>query len=165
MANAIPALAATHEVLELVEGFDDVEQLYWETRRLLDERFRPDWAAVNLFSILYRERFASEAALRLLREMVRSLHDEPEIDEATARTFLVGYLSSLVRLDQLYGENLSTDILVSFFVDLYEAHGAEYAALIAELSIPDDIKSILTLALATRQLEEIAHAARYSRIA
>lgn len=165
MANAIPALAATHEVLELVEGFDDVEQLYWETRRLLDERFRPDWAAVNLFSILYRERFASEAALRLLREMVRSLHDEPEIDEATVRTFLVGYLSSLVRLDQLYGENLSTDILVSFFVDLYEAHGAEYAALITELTIPDDIKSILTLALVTRQLEEIAHAARYSRIA
>lgn len=165
MADAIPSLSAVHEVLELIEGFDDVEHLYWETRRLLDERFRPDWAAVNLFSILYRERFASDPALRLLREMVHGLHDEPEIDEATVRAFLVGYLSYLTRLDQLYDENLSTDILVRFVGDLYDTRGVEYATLIAELTILDDTRSVLTVTLATRQLEEIAHVARYSHFA
>ncbi|MCK4394072.1 DEAD/DEAH box helicase, partial [Candidatus Bipolaricaulota bacterium] len=48
MVNAPPSFDAVRGVLDQIEGFDDVERLFWETRRLLDERFRPDWAAINL---------------------------------------------------------------------------------------------------------------------
>jgi len=164
MANVSPSLDAVQTTLEQIEGFDDVERLYWETRRLLDERFRPDWAAINLFSVLYREKSASDSALRLLHKMVQSLREDPQVDDTALRTFLIGYLSRLSQLDDLYGTDISAEILPRVVGALYDTYGVEYASLIQELSVPDNIRDILTLTVIVKQIKEVNDAAEYSRI-
>jgi hypothetical protein len=74
MADIAPDFAAVSALLDRVDAFDDAEHLYWETRRLLDERFRPDWAAANLFATAYREpRAFSDTFMRLLDDMATGL--------------------------------------------------------------------------------------------
>jgi len=163
MAGVSPSLGAVQEVLDRIEGFDDVERLHWETRHLLDERFRPDWAAIDLFTILCREKTASDSALRLLHAMVQSLRNDPQVDDTVLRTFLAGYLSYLYRLDNLYGANISAEILMLVVGTLYDTYGVEYATLIQELSVPEDIRDILTLAVIVKQIKEVNDAAKYSR--
>lgn len=165
MADVAPSLDAVQEVLDQIEGFDDVERLHWETRRLLGERFRPDWAAINLFTILYREKTASDSALRLLHDMVQSLREDPQVSDTALRTFLAGYLSYLSRLDNLYdARSISTEILMRAVGTLYDTYGVEYATFIQELSVPDDTRDILTLTVIVKQIKEVSDAAKYSRV-
>lgn len=164
MSNVSPSLGAVQKILDQIEGFDDVERLYWETRRLLGERFRPDWAAINLFTILYREKTASDSALRLLHEMVQSLRNDPQVDNTALRIFLTGYLSYLPRLDNLYGTNISVEILLRVIGTLYDTYGVEYATFIQELSIPGNIRDILILAVIVKQIKEVGDAAKHSHI-
>lgn len=164
MANVSPSLDAVQTILEQIKGFNDVERLYWETRRLLDERFRPDWAAINLFTILYREKTASDSALRLLRQTVQNLREDPQVDDTALKTFLIGYLSYVCQLDNLYGADISAEILLRAVGALYDTYGVEYASLIQELSIPDEIKDILTLTVIVKQIKEVGDAAKYSRV-
>jgi ATP-dependent DNA helicase RecQ len=164
MADVAPSLDAVQEVLDQIEGFDDVERLHWETRRLLGERFRPDWAAINLFTILYREKTASDSALRLVHDMVQSLREDPQVSDTALRTFLAGYLSYLSRLDNLYDASISTEILMRAVGTLYDTYGIEYATFIQELSVPDDTRDILTLTVIVKQIKEVSDAAKYSRV-
>ena len=163
MAEAIPDAGAVAALLDKVEGFDDVEHLYWETRRLLDERFRPDWAAINLYAVAYRERAtASGVFMRLFEDMIAGLRDDAQIDDAAASSFLSGFLGCLLRLDQVFGEELSPGLLAACFSRLYANHGLEYLDLIDEFNATEDLRNYLHTHIAVQQLKEITNA-RYAR--
>jgi len=164
MADASPDFAAVAVLLDKVEGFDDVEHLYWETRRLLDERFRPDWAAANLFSIAYRERASfSDTFIRLLDDMLVGLREEPQLEDGGASRFLGSFLTYLCRLDHIFGEPLSGPLLGLSMGRVYENHNLTYVGLIDEMNVVDEVREQMRLHVVNRQLKEITDA-HYSRV-
>lgn len=165
MTDNRPNYRDVARVIKLIEGYDDVEHLYWETRRLLDERYRADWAAVNLFSVLYRERKVSQKSLQDLNEIVGSLESGSGTNASTVKSFLVGYLSDISKLDQIYGQDIALDLLSQFIKELYRSHGTKYLALIDDLTIGKEDRAFLSLSIATQQMKEISDVARYSLIA
>lgn len=163
MADASPDFAAVGVLLDKVEGFDDAEHLYWETRRLLDERFRPDWAAANLFAIAYRERAScSDTFMRLLDDMVAGVTEEPQAQGDSASRFLGSFLTYLCRLDQIFGEPLSGPLLGLIMGRLYEQHKLAYVGLIDEMNVLDGVREQMRLQVLNLQLKEMTNA-NYSR--
>jgi len=163
MAESTSDFTTVAELLDRVDGFDDVEHLYWETRRLLDERFRPDWAAANLFAITYRERaLGSDTFLRLFDDMVAGLMGEPQLANEDAMRFLATFLSYLLRLDSIFGEPLSAPLLAHSLGRMYEKHGLKYIGLIEAIDVPDSHRQFISIYVANIQLKEITHA-NYSR--
>jgi hypothetical protein len=165
MADASPDFAAVVALLDKVEGFDDAERIYWETRRLLDERFRPDWAAANLFAIAYRERASySDTFMRLFDDMVASLTEEPQAQGESASRFLGNLLTYLCRLDQIFGEPLSGPLLAQIMGRLYEQYRLAYVGLIDEINVVDRVRQQMRLQVVNLQLKEMIDA-HYSRTA
>lgn len=166
MAEARPSYRDVKIVIDLIDGYDDVEHLYWETRRLLDERYRPDWAAISLFAVLYRERKVSQKSLQDLRDVAGSLETDFGMSIKAVVSFLAKYLSDLTRLDQIYGDKIAITMLTAFVTELYRSHGAKYLALIRELSVDEDDRAFLSLGIVNQQMKELANVARrYSRVA
>ena len=165
MTDSMPNYRDVEKVIKLIKGYNDVEHLYWETRRLLDERYRADWAAVNLYSVLYREPKVSLKSLQDLNEIVGSLGAGSGTNASTARSFLIGYLSDISKLDKIYGQDIALNILSQFIKELYRSHGAKYLALIKDLAISKGDRAFLSLSIATQQMKEIADVARYSHVA
>ena len=164
MAETAPDPSAIRALLSKVDGFDEIEQLYWETRRLLDERFRPDWAAINLYAAAYRERAsASEAFMRLFGDMITGLRDDPQLNDIAASSFLSEFLGYLSRLDNVFAEELSPGMLACCFTYLYTNYGPEYLAIIDEIEVSADLKDYLHMHIAVEQLKEITNA-RYSLV-
>jgi hypothetical protein len=164
MAEAIPSFDPVSEVIEKIGGFDDIEHLYWETRRLLDERYRPDWAAINLFVILYREQTASHASVRALMEMVENLRKDPRLGADGGVGFVAGTFSSIPRLDKHFGRDISTSILMEFFCALYKEFRLDYHSIINELPVSAEAKSTLRMSIMVKQMEDLKDAAKYERI-
>jgi len=166
MAESGPDYPAVGKVIDLIEGYDDVENLYWETRRLLDERYRPDWAAISLFSVLYRERRVSQKALQDFNAIVRSLEGDFRMATQNVVVFLAHFLSDVYKLDQIYGEKVSLSILLKFIRYLGLNGGAKYLGLIQTLLIDDIDRAVISLEIATEQMKELSNVARrYSRVA
>jgi hypothetical protein len=165
MANAPPEIARILEVLETVEDFNDAEHLYWETRRLLDERFRGDWAMVNVYSMLYREQNISEEVLRLLSETIRWFIDEHKATTDDIVSFLAAYYSYLPKLDRIWDQVLSMPILDGFMKYHYKNNGIEYLSIIDRLELPPDMDpDRLTISVATTQIEDLTNVSRRSQI-
>jgi ATP-dependent DNA helicase RecQ len=163
MGEKAPDFAGVAELLDKVDGFDDVEHLYWETRRLLDERFRPDWAAANLYSVAYREKAtASDVFMRLFEDMIAGLREDPQVDDGLSQSFLGGFLGYLLRLDKVFGEELSPSLLAACFDYLYVNYGLDYLGLIDELEADTNIQEYLHTSITVKQLKEITNA-RYAR--
>ena len=163
MADTAVDAVAVADLLDQIDGFDDVEHLYWETRRLLDERFRADWAAINLYSVIYRDAGqASDAMLQAFDTLVRELDEDTSVNEESAREFLGGLLSSLVRLDQTFGDAVSQGLLAQFFLRLFEQRKTAYMQLLDTIDIPDPHRDIIRLHITNSQMKEIIDA-RYSR--
>lgn len=164
MANAALDFTAVAMLLDRVEGFDDAEHLYWETRRLLDERFRPDWAAINLFAITYRERAKfSETFIRLLDVMIAGLTNESPIQNGSASRFLGGFLTYLCRIDTIFGEPLSGPLLGLCMSYFYKHYKLSYVGLIDTMNVAESVREQMRLHVANLQLKEITDA-KYSRI-
>ncbi len=164
MANAAPDFAAVAALLDRVEGFDDAEHLYWETRRLLEERFRPDWAAANLFAIAYRERATfSDTSMRLLDDTVAGLTEEPQAQDGGTSRFLGSFLTYLCRLDQIFGKPLSGPLLGLIMIRLYKQHRLAYVGLIDEMRVADGAREQMRLQVVNFQLKEMTDA-HYSRV-
>jgi ATP-dependent DNA helicase RecQ len=160
MADGTVDFAVLAVLLDRVEAFDDAEHLYWETRRLLDERLRPDWAAANLFAIAYRERGAiSDTFLRLFDDMVADLKGE----KSSAFEFLGGFMTYLCRLDKIFGEPVSASLLVLCIGRLYENHRLAFIGLIDQIKVPADVKDLMRLQVVNIQVKEIIDAG-YSRV-
>jgi hypothetical protein len=150
------------ELLDKAKRVDDAEQLYWETRRLLDERFRADWATANLFAMLFRQRGAvSDSTLQLFADIVASLEDEFN-DISIVLDYLGALFRYITRLDRAFGEGVAGSILGDFVVWLYREKGSEYRRVITKFDRQTDVRDHLTLQIATMQLEEMTYA-QYSR--
>lgn len=164
MADVAPDFAAVSALLDRVEGFDDVEHLYWETRRLLDERFRPDWAAANLFAIAYRERGAfSDSFMRLLDDMVTGFAGDGQAQDGGAAGFLGSFLTYLCRLDQIFGDSVSAPLLGRCMGRFYESHGLKYVGLIDQMNVVDSVREQMRMQVVNLQIKEMTDA-HYSRI-
>ena len=165
MADSAPAASNVVELLSKIDGFDDVEHLYWETRRLLDERFRSDWAGINLFTIAYREKAeGSDAFMRQFADLIVSLRDDDQYDHEAAVGFLKGFLAHFSRLDGLFGEELSSVLLGKCLEQLYRDFGLEYMRLIDDMDLQAGVCDYLHARIALVQLGEVTDA-RYSRVA
>lgn len=156
MANELPDADAVINLLDLVEDFDDVNTLYWETRRLLDERFHSDWASINLFSIACDDRGeASEDFLRFFGELVSNLRNDPQISEDQAKYFLGKYLAYFRKIDTLFGQELSPDLLAKSFMHLYQEYGLEYLDLIDVMEIEPEMLAYVHAKVAVEQMRRI----------
>lgn len=162
MTHDIPGFESVATLLNRIEGFDDVEHLYWETRRLLDERFRADWASANVFAIAYRTKSApSEGINRVFNDISESLLNEVGQDKCLQ--FLTSFLSYLTILDKVFGENLiSASLIASCLGELYRKRPLVAFSLINSMNVTDDYRQFMTLFIANQQLKEITHA-QYSR--
>ena len=156
MAERTPELRNLLAVLDTIEDFNDAEHLYWETRRLLDERFRGDWALINIYSILYRERRISEDAYRLLDRAINSLREESGFDINSVGEFLAAYYSYLPKLDEIWGESLYIEMLAEFMKHHYNTSGIRYLPIIEMLTLPQPSdRALISAAVLSTQLEEL----------
>ncbi|NQT63425.1 MAG: ATP-dependent DNA helicase RecQ [Candidatus Marinimicrobia bacterium] len=163
MADVTPEITKVLAILKRVEGFNDVEHLYWETRRLLDERYRIDWALINLYSMFYRERGISEAGMRLFERILESF-DTDEYKTLDKNDFFTQYFSFISNLDSLYGENISLGILEMICENLFSSNGIDSLSFIRDLAIPTKTKNHLRLLITNNQLRSLLDVTRYSRV-
>ena len=161
MADNMPDADSLKELIDKVEGFDDVEHLYWETRRLLGERFRVDWAAVNLFAVAYREKSSESDTFRaMFDDLVTELREDQQTDKGSRRLFLREFLSGLDQLNEIFDGEIGSYVLEGCFVHLHERYGSEYMDLIEDMEIEDTTKEHLHLSLANRQMGKVIRTAR-----
>lgn len=164
MADGDPNFDIVAQMLDQIEGFDDVEHLFWETRRLLDERFRSDWAASNLFAVIYRERgIASDYFYRLFDEIMNALTDVHSLNDQTTFRFLAKFLSYLSKLDTVFGEPVSGSLQADCAVRVYKKYGLACTQIVELMDIPEDICEFINLQIVNCQLKEIING-RHSRI-
>jgi len=153
-----------NEVLEIIDGFDDAELLYWETRRLLDERFRADWSMANLFSQIYREAGAySEKYSYLIDSIISSFTEIHRLQRSEELRFFANYLSYYKRLDDEFGDDVSVKIQSDVLAYLYSYYGLIYTKIIDLMDVPEENRDIIRLKIINIQLKEIIDE-RYSRV-
>jgi len=163
MADTAPDFAVVEQVLRMTETYDDVESLFWETRRRLDERYRPDWSAINTYSMLYRERDASERSVRAFEEMVVSLRGDPQMNPESTNLFLVRFLKSIQDIDQKQEDGCGPRIYAKMFGLLYEKYGLQYLRMIEELPLDDKAMKALHMTVTIKQLDKLLYESRFTR--
>lgn len=159
MALTDPSIKAVMVVVFLIEGYDDSEHLFWETRRLLDERFRADWAAVNLFSVLYREKALSENSKVTFRQMLDEidarLPSEQKVD------FLVGFLNGIVSLDKPLRLSISVTLLPKLFNILYSREGSSCIQILDGITCDQETKAGIRGSIAVNQIEGVLNVIKH----
>ena len=164
MASLVPSFDEVAKILDKIEGFDDTEHLFWETRRLLDERFRADWAAANLFAVIYRSGgILSDRVTLQLDSIISSFVEVHKMEFADGLKFLAEYLSYFSRLDKDFGEAVSMNLQSEIVAYLYSFYGLPYVKVIEMMKIPDSELDLIKLRIANLQVKEIINE-QYSRI-
>ena len=165
MAEHAPNIDAVADLLRGIEQFDDAEHLYWETRRLLDERYRMDWAAVSLYAVAFRESaIGSDTFMRLLDEMIKGLREDEQLSVQDVRSFLTGFFSYLMELKRVVPIEVATRLLASCFHRLYKTYKMEYIGIIKQVSVDVATREYIELHITNAQIKEIADAADHSGI-
>ncbi|MCF7853762.1 MAG: DEAD/DEAH box helicase [Candidatus Pacebacteria bacterium] len=163
MAENEPNIQRVLPLFQNVEGFDDAEHLYWETRRLLDERFRVDWAAVNLYAICYRERLQeTERFLQALKTMVEGLRAE-FFSNGDQCSFLRGIIESIASLRRNFGSDSALGLIAKIFDELWELYRLDYTSIIDNAQMPQEYSDYIHAKLLNQQLREMEDAGGYSR--
>lgn len=164
ISDSVPDFSVVAQILDRIDGFDDVEHLYWETRRLLDERFRADWAAANLFAVVFRDSNArSGYFVRMLDDIIDALANTHRMDDQTAFDFLAQFLSYLTKLDTMFDEPISAEIQAESAAHFYQTIGMESQQILNRMTIPETNRQFIQLKIVNLQLKEVLNA-RYSRI-
>jgi hypothetical protein len=161
MAERTPSPNDVAQILERIEGFDDIEILFWETRRLLDERFRPDWALLNIFTMVYQERTLSDTSRRLLLEALSEMEKDSTLDDNAIRGLLSMPLNFLDREEKETVPTAGSSAVIALLNALYENSGFRYADLIDAITPSAERRNQYRMALAILQMEKIIHVARY----
>ncbi len=155
IAESEPDIEAANEIVQLIEGNDDAEHLYWETRRLLDERFRADWASINLSAMLYRETSLSPASLFLFEQLIAELRNRISSNEQI--TFLAKYFDNLRILDSYLHENVWEAVIEELVGLLYSNYKLEYLPMIDALSCEPVTKERFRAPVGVKQIGELLH--------
>lgn len=64
MRESPVSLFGAIDVLKKIKNYEDAEQLFWDTRRLIDEGMRADWYFISIFSEAYCGRDNLDAAVK-----------------------------------------------------------------------------------------------------
>ena len=151
---------ALEELLDQVESYHDAEQLFWEARRLLDERWTPGWATAALFADLYRrgEPDASTSAAPL-RTFMAQLDDRGEIPVDRVITLLEFVMERLMAISpELSGPDLLHTLVLQGL-----GHDAQLLTDLAQSQAwSDAYQEACSLALAiqtSRRIEDVIHIA------
>ena len=147
------------EIITLIEGYDDAEQLFWETRRLLDERFRADWATVNLYSVIYREKSVSRNAKVTFVQILNEL--EQGMGEAQMNRFLIGFFNGIGTFDRTLREDISQDLLPQLFQLLFEQQRLDCLPILDELSCHPDTKAHVQAIISAQQMKGLLNVVKY----
>jgi len=159
MANDEINIDTVIQLVRLIDGYDDVEHLYWETRRLLDERFRADWAAINLYAAIYRELKISDSSQFIFSQLTDELRSRLSMDSQTL--FLIGFFNSLGIIDGVTDKNISGDLLPELFLILYNRFGYEYLPVLDGLTCSEESLLEIRGKLSNYKLEDILNGIKH----
>ncbi|MCC5846384.1 MAG: ATP-dependent DNA helicase RecQ [Verrucomicrobia bacterium] len=163
MANQQAAFSTVQTLIDRIESFNDAETLYWETRRLLDERYRIDWAAAGLFAIAYREKGrASTLFKNIFDGFLNEITDEIP-DENGQTEFLLYFLISLYRLDRVFDEQIAEVLVFELIEIIFRKYRQKSFKIIVNLSEDFDVRVKSKIHIFNLQLQEMIDA-KYSRI-
>ena len=163
MSEAPPNIESVIDVIKKIENFEDGEMLYYETRRFLDERMRPDWLAVNIFAFVFRDygnysdKYAEEF-LNLFNQLMNETWNENERGR-----FIGMFLSQFIDLDKVFGKEIGIVFISNSIFELYKKYGLGMFNLIDQLSVSKEMLDIIKLIIVNNQLKEILNV-RYSKI-
>ena len=164
MAEDLPSKQLIRELLNKIDGFDDVEHLYWETRRLLDERFRTDWAIANLFSVIYREGALNKTSINLLFTIIENMIDEDKLADDIIEDILSVPLSCIDDKD-IFNRDNNFEIVVDIIKNIYERYSLRFEGLISKINEKEENIKFYTLALSEIQIKEVLNVGKYEYIA
>ena len=139
-------------------GYDDAEHLHWETRRLLSERLRADWAAVNLYAAAYRERTFSASSRTLFEQMLGEVQER--LSPEARHIFLLGFLHGIASLDRALGVAVSDTLLPRLFDVLYGRLKLDCISVLDALVCSPETKDLIRASIASRQMEELINAVK-----
>ena len=164
MAQGNPKIDLIKEVCKKVESFSDADTLFYETRRYLDERLRPDWEAANMFALVFREggKF-SDSYARGLESLIDQLSQSYNFSQQQINTFLSGFLSLFIGLDEFFILPLGGEFVSRSIYHLYKKFGSSYLGCIEKLTISKEHRKEVELMISNHQIKEILNA-HYSRI-
>lgn len=155
IADGETDIKAANDIVQLIEGNNDAEHLYWETRRLLDERFRADWAAINLSAMIYREKNLSASSHFLFEQLVNELRERVSTD--MQQTFLSGFFENLKVIDSYLNESVWEILISGFFDTLYLHHKLDYLPVLDALRCEPEVKERIGAPIAVKQIGELLH--------
>ena len=151
MASEEVSIDAVLIIIDLIEGYDDAEHLFWETRRLLDERFRADWAALNLYSTIYREKAISRNAQVTFEQMLTEIEQRLSADLGV--NFLVGFFNGVNALDESLNAPVSEMVMPPLFEILYGRAQTLCLEVLAGVTCNDEMKLQIRGSIAVKQME------------
>jgi hypothetical protein len=165
MAAQRLAVDLASQVLDLVSEFDDVENLFWETRRFLDEQFRADFALLNLFAILYRERTVGGLAVGQWRETLAELGSLGDPDFRPGLRLLGVVLHRIGAIGGEAGPDVGIALVCDLVETMYEASGLKFVGLVDELDASPDVRMAVQAGFVLKQSKEVLHASRFEQVA
>lgn len=207
MGQSEPSFPPVQVLLNRIDDYNDAETLYWETRRLLDERFRMDWAAANLYTIAYRERGScSQVFMSAFQRFISSIPDDLRPSPAPPRRdpspppstpepskgfwgrlvslwntpatqgqkttppyqlpppdFFTAFFLSLIRLDRVFGENISGHVIATLMGEMYMTEPSIVRSVLPHIPNNDHLQDHISFSILNLQLKELLDATRHTR--
>jgi hypothetical protein len=155
---AIPSPGVIEKMVGQVDGYEDVDSLRWETRSFLDEDFHLGWAAMHLYSSIYRTPGVKTTDFdRTFDEMKTKWLDllKVESNRASCLGFMAEFLSSIWRLESV-ADSSGKKALFELVTDCLGRLPREYLGLIESLNVNQEQKDLLDLHFVNLQLKEIS---------
>ena len=101
-------------ILSKIKSWEDVDSLIWGARSLLDELFHWGWAAIYLYSTLYRSKGDLHPEYeRVLKDLISNWREE--LDRSTSREscveFFTGFLKLILKLEEPLGKSVKPKLV------------------------------------------------------
>jgi hypothetical protein len=153
----IPASGVIKNLVSQVSDYEDVDSLKWETQSFLDEDFHLGWAAMHLYSSIYRTPGVKTTDFdRTFDEMKTKWLDllKVESNRDACLNFMAEFLSSLISLESV-ADSSGKKALFELVTDCLGRLPSEYLGLIESLNVDQEQKELLDLHFVNLQLKEI----------
>ena len=101
-------------ILSKIKSWEDVDSLIWGARSLLDELFHWGWAAIYLYSTLYRSKGDLQPEYeRVLKDLISNWREE--LDRSTSREscveFFTGFLKLILKMKNPLGKSVKPKLV------------------------------------------------------